>query len=73
MVDSGIDEGQAKAQIEVCETEIKALNSEGAKNVEANSALKLARSFFRLGEFEKAFLFAVRARRLAIELKTRKR
>jgi hypothetical protein len=34
---------------------------------EAQRYLKIARSFYRLGSFTKAFLFAVRARRVARE------
>ena len=62
-----IDRDQAWNQIEKCETQLK----EGGDQVdltEAQRYLKIARSFYRLGSFSKAFLFAVRARRLAKEM-----
>ncbi len=61
-----IDREQALSQIERCETQLK----EGAAEpgfTEAQRYLKIARSFYRLGSFNKAFMFAVRARRLAKE------
>ncbi len=61
-----IDRDQAWNQIEKCETQLK----EGGDQLdltEAQRYLKIARSFYRLGSFSKAFLFAVRARRLAKE------
>jgi len=62
-----IDRDQAWNQIEKCETQLK----EGGDQMdltEAQRYLKIARSFYRLGSFSKAFLFAVRARRLAKEM-----
>lgn len=60
-----IDRDQARSQIEKCELQLK----EGGQSdlAEAQRCLKIARSFYRLGSFNKAFLFAVRARRVARE------
>jgi hypothetical protein len=61
-----IDRDQARSQIEKCELQLK----EGGPQTELAEAeryLKIARSFYRLGSFNKAFLFAVRARRIARE------
>jgi len=72
MVELDIDEEQAKAQIEACEAELKGLKSQGAENPDAELSLKLALSFFKVGLFAKAFLSAVRARRLIAERNIRK-
>ncbi len=62
-----IDRDQARNQIEKCELQLK--EGGGPSDLtEAQRYLKIARSFYRLGSFNKAFLFAVRARRLAKEL-----
>jgi hypothetical protein len=61
-----IDRDQARSQIEKCALQLK----EGGGSVdlpEAQRCLKIARSSYRLGSFNKAFLFAVRARRIARE------
>jgi hypothetical protein len=68
IADAGsIDRDQAKNQIEKCEAQLKAEEASGKELAEAHRYLKIARSFFRLGSFTKAFLFAVRARRIAKE------
>lgn len=61
-----IDREQAQNQIEKCESQLREENS-GTDLSEAQRYLKIARSFYRLGSFTKAFLFAVRARRVARE------
>lgn len=61
-----IDRDQARSQIEKCELQLK--EGDGTNEMaEAQRYLKIARSFYRLGSFNKAFLFAVRARRVAKE------
>jgi hypothetical protein len=60
-----IDREQAKSQIEKCESQLKTGGVSGRDLAEAERYLNIARSFFRLGSFTKAFLFAVRARRMA--------
>lgn len=62
-----IDRDQAKSQIEKCESQLKEEEAAGRNLSEAQRYLKIARSFYRLGSFTKAFLFAVRARRIAKE------
>jgi hypothetical protein len=62
-----IDRDQAKNQIEKCEAQLKEEEASGRNLSEAERYLKIARSFYRLGSFTKAFLFAVRARRIAKE------
>jgi len=62
-----IDRDQARTQIEKCETQLREEEGSGAELAEAQRYLKIARSFYRLGSFTKAFLFAVRARRVAKE------
>jgi len=62
-----IDREQAQGQIEKCESQLKEGGLAGRDLSEAERYLSIARSFFRLGSFTKAFLFAVRARRLAKE------
>jgi hypothetical protein len=62
-----IDREQAKSQIEKCESQLKEWGSSGRDLAEAERYLRIARSFFRLGSFTKAFLFAVRARRIVKE------
>jgi hypothetical protein len=62
-----IDREQAQSQIEKCQTQLKEVGASGRDIVEAERYLNIARSFFRLGSFTKAFLFAVRARRIAKE------
>jgi hypothetical protein len=62
-----IDRDQAKNQIEKCEAQLKEEEAEGRNLSEAERYLNIARSFYRLGSFTKAFLFAVRARRIAKE------
>ena len=61
-----IDRDQARSQIEKCELQLKD-GAGQAELAEAQRCLKIARSFYRLGSFNKAFLFAVRARRVARE------
>jgi len=61
-----IDREQAQNQIEKCESQLRE-ESAGMDQSEAQRYLKIARSFYRLGSFTKAFLFAVRARRVARE------
>jgi len=61
-----IDREQAQNQIEKCESQLRE-ESAGTDLSEAQRYLKIARSFYRLGSFTKAFLFAVRARRVARE------
>jgi hypothetical protein len=61
-----IDRDQARSQIEKCESQLNG-GGDQADLAEAQRYLKIARSFFRLGSFTKAFLFAVRARRIARE------
>jgi len=61
-----IDQDQALNQIEKCEIMLRD-EPAGTDLSEAQRYLKIARSFFRLGSFNKAFLFAVRARRIAKE------
>jgi hypothetical protein len=61
-----IDQDQALTQIEKCETQLRE-EPAGTDLSEAQRYLKIARSFYRLGSFNKAFLFAVRARRIAKE------
>ena len=62
-----IDRDQAKNQIEKCEAQLKEEEAAGRNLSEAERYLNIARSFYRLGSFTKAFLFAVRARRIAKE------
>ncbi|MEM2870204.1 MAG: hypothetical protein QW379_07280 [Thermoplasmata archaeon] len=62
-----IDQYQAKTQIEKCEAQLREFEATGKDLSEAQRYLKIARSFYRLGSFTKAFLFAVRARRVARE------
>jgi len=62
-----IDREQAQSQIDKCESQIKDGGASGRDLAEAERYLNIARSFFRLGSFTKAFLFAVRARRIAKE------
>jgi hypothetical protein len=62
-----IDRDQARSQIETCEAQLKEEAGAGLELAEAQRYLKIARSFYRLGSFTKAFLFAVRARRIAKE------
>jgi len=62
-----IDRDQAKNQIEKCESQLKEEVASGRNLSEAERYLNIARSFYRLGSFTKAFLFAVRARRIAKE------
>jgi hypothetical protein len=61
-----IDRDQARSQIEKCELQLKEGGGQ-TELAEAQRCLKIARSFYRLGSFNKAFLFAVRARRVARE------
>lgn len=61
-----IDRDQARNQIDKCESQLKESGGQGDL-AEAQRYLKIARSFYRLGSFNKAFLFAVRARRIARE------
>lgn len=61
-----IDQDQALTQIEKCESQLRE-EPTGTDLSEAQRYLKIARSFYRLGSFNKAFLFAVRARRIAKE------
>jgi hypothetical protein len=60
---------QAEQQIDFCEPEVRDAETRGQNMADAQRSLKIARSFLRLGMFEKAFLFAVRARRIAMERK----
>ena len=62
-----IDRDQARSQIEKCEAQLREEEGAGLELAEAQRYLKIARSFYRLGSFTKAFLFAVRARRIAKE------
>jgi len=62
-----IDREQAKNQIEKCESMLREGVGAGADVAESVRYLNIARSFYRLGSFTKAFLFAVRARRIAKE------
>lgn len=62
-----IDQNQARTQIEKCEAQLREFETTGRDMAEAQRYLKIARSFYRLGSFTKAFLFAVRARRVAKE------
>lgn len=61
-----IDREQARNQIEKCESQFREESAQ-VDLAEAQRYLKIARSFYRLGSFTKAFLFAVRARRVARE------
>jgi hypothetical protein len=63
---------QAEQQIELCEPEMKDAETRGMNMADAHRSLKIARSFLKLGMYEKAFLFAVRARRIAMEKKAQR-
>jgi len=63
---------QAEQQIHLCEPEMKDAETRGLNMADAQRSLKIARSFLRLGMYEKAFLFAVRARRIAMEKKAQR-
>ena len=67
-----IDEEQAKAQIGLCEAELIEAESDGIETQDAEPTLRQARSFLRTGNFCKAFLFAVRARRMTVESRLEK-
>jgi len=69
MAELDIDEDQAGAQIKACEAELGELRSNGMENRDAERSLKLARSFFKVGLFDKAYLSAVRGRRLCQAMK----
>ena len=67
MGSADIDEEQAKAQIGLCEGELNEAESDSMETRDAEHTLKLAHSLFKTGNFKKAFLFAVRARRMIVE------
>jgi len=72
MANTDIDEEQAKVQIGVCEVELVEAECDGIQTRDAEPTLRIARSFLKAGDFEKAFLFAVRARRMAVESRLNK-
>ena len=67
MADLNIDEVQAKDEIKICDVELKMLKSAGMETSEIENILKIARSFFILGLFDKSFQFASRANRMIAE------
>jgi hypothetical protein len=62
-----IDEEQARHQIDMCELKLRADREMGRPVMEAAALLQLAREFLEAGLHTKAFLYAVRARGIAIE------
>ena len=62
-----IDEEQAEAQIDLCDAQLKEEQARGMPVSERLAFLKKARELLELGQFTKAFLFAVRARGIAVE------
>jgi len=72
MVSTDIDEEQAKAQIKICEGELIEAESDGIDTKDAEPTLRLARAFLRDRNYEKAFLHAVRARRMTLESRLEK-
>ncbi len=62
-----IDEEQARHQIDICELKLRADREMGRPVKEAAALLEMAREFLGAGMYTKAFLYAVRARGIAIE------
>jgi hypothetical protein len=62
-----MDKEDATVQIGICEVELFEAETDGVETPDAEATLKLARSFLKSGDYNKAFLFAVRARRMAVE------
>ena len=62
-----IDEEQAEHQIDMCEVKLRGDRAMGRPVTEATRLLNKAREFLQAGMYTKAFLYAVRARGIAIE------
>jgi hypothetical protein len=62
-----IDGEQAEHQIDMCELKLRADREMGRPVSEAAALLKMAREFLEAGMYTKAFLYAVRARGIALE------
>jgi hypothetical protein len=62
-----IDEEQAERQIDQCEEKLKEDASRGKPISEAARFLKKAREYLQAGMYTNAFLYAVRARGIALE------
>jgi len=67
MAEEKIGEGQAKDQIQICDTELKKLKSAGVETSDIENVLRIAHSFFLLGVFDKSFQFAGSAYRMIEE------
>ena len=63
-----IDEQQAESQIEQCERMLADGTSSGRPATEARAHLAKAREFLRAGQFTRAFLYAIKARGLDVEM-----
>lgn len=63
-----IDEDQAESQIEQCEKMLADGTTLGRAAAEARAYLAKAREFLRAGLFTRAFLYAIKARGLDVEM-----
>lgn len=62
-----INEDQAEFQIEQCKKKLDEDEAKGNSSPEGRRYLKMAREYLESGLFNKAFLYAVRARGLVVE------